>query len=105
MDHVRWVSDCIIETGFCGSSAIYLLSPLSVVAEGERADEIRLDDPVLFVGQYIVIVEPGDGRSPQDREAITNWLKIIGVEQCPVSKRGMNRRSSASKVLPRWTFR
>ncbi len=105
VDHVRWVSDCIIETGFRGSSAMYLLSPLSVVAEGERADEIRPDDHILLVGQYIVVVDPGDGRAPQHKESITNWLKIIGVEQCPVSRRGMNRRSSLSKVLPRWTFR
>lgn len=105
VDHVRWVSNSIIETGFCGSSATYLLSPLSVVTEAERADEIRTDDPVLLIGQYVVIVEPGNERSPQDMEAITNWLKIICIEQSPVSRRGMNRRSSASKVLPRWTFR
>lgn len=105
VEHVRWVSDTMIETRFYALSATYLLSPLSVVAEGERADEVRPNDPVLLIGQYVVIVEPGDGHSPQEKEAITNWLKIVGVEQCPASRRGMNRRSSASKVLPRWTFR
>lgn len=104
VERVKWVTDVIIEIGFHGSTANYLLSPLSTVAEAERTDEIRTNDAVLLVGQYVVIVEPSEGQLPQDKEAITNWLKIIGVEQTPVSRRGMNRTDNASKVLPRWMF-
>lgn len=102
---VRWITDAIVEVCFDGLNAKYMLSPLTAIVEGERSDEIRPNDQVLLVGQYVVVVEPGEERSPQPAEAVTNWMKIIGIEQYPVSKRGLNRRENTSKVLPRWTFR
>ena len=105
VERVRWVTDAIIEVGLGGLKANYMLSPLTAVAEAERADEIRLNDAVIMIGQYVVVVEPGEGQSTQDKEAVTNWLKIIGVEQQPVSRRGMNRMDDSYKVLPRWRFR
>jgi hypothetical protein len=102
---VRWVTEALIEVGFYGLSALYLLSPLVDVAEGERADEIRANDTILLLGQYVVVVELGEDQPPHAKEAVTNWLKIVGVEQYPVSRRGMNRTDDATKILPRWTFR
>ena len=54
--HVKWITDCIIEAEFSGLTAKYLLSPLAAVLEGEQADEIRSDDAILLVGQYVVVV-------------------------------------------------
>jgi hypothetical protein len=105
VERVRWVTTDIVEIGFYGLSANYLLSPLAAVAEAERADEIRANDAIILVGQYVVVVELGEGQPPQAKETVTNWLKIIGVEQCPISKRGMNRTDHVTKMLPRWTFR
>jgi hypothetical protein len=105
VEHVRWITEDLVEVSFYGFSAIYLLSPLATVAEGERADEIRANDAIILVGHYVVVVELGEGQPPQAKEAVTNWLKIIGVEQYPVSRRGMNRTDDVTKILPRWTFR
>lgn len=105
VERVTWVTDTIIEISFYGSSAKFTLSPLAAVTEGERADEIRPNDTIILLGQYVVVVELGEGQSSRDKEAITNWLKIVGVEQNPVSRRGMNRSQHASKGLARWTFR
>lgn len=105
IERVRWITDSLVEAGFYDSSANYLLSPLTAVAENEQADEIRSNDTIILVGQYVVVVELAEGCSPHGKETITNWLKIIGVEQQPTSRRGMNRNNDASKVLPRWMFR
>jgi hypothetical protein len=73
VEHVRWITDAIIEIRFYGISANYLLSPLAPVAERERADEIRPNNATILLGQYIVVVEPGEeGQSSQNREAVTN---------------------------------
>jgi hypothetical protein len=103
--HVEWITDCIIEAEFSGLTARYLLSPLAAIPEGERSDEIHANDAVLLVGQYVVVVEPGEGQPAQENEAVTNWLKIVGVEQCTVTKRGMNRIQNSRNALAQWSFR
>lgn len=104
-NHVRWITDAIVEVEFSGLTAKYLLSPLATVPEGERADEIRPDDAILLVGQYVVVVEAGDGQSPYVKESITNWLKIIGIEQQhALTKRGMNKVRNSKNMLARWSF-
>lgn len=107
VEHVRWITDPIIKIRFYGISAKCLLSPRAPVAGGEWADEIRPNDATILLGQYVAVVQPGEeGQSSQNREAVTNWLKIIGVEQYSfASRRGTSRASNTHKVLPRWTFR
>jgi hypothetical protein len=88
VDHVVWISDDIIEISFHNVPAKYFVSPLRPVLEGERLDEVRPRDEVLLLGQYIMVVEAEEG----GLGIVTNWLKITGLEQGAVSRRGMNRR-------------
>jgi hypothetical protein len=88
VDHVVWISDDIIEISFHNVPAKYFVSPLQPVLEGERLDEVRPRDEVLLVGQYAMVVEAEEG----GLGIVTNWLKITGLEQGAISRRGMNRR-------------
>jgi hypothetical protein len=88
VDRTVWISDDIIEISFHGMPAKYFVSPLRPVLEGERFDEVQVRDQVLLVGQYVVVVEAEEG----GLGVVTNWLKITGMEQGAVSRRGMNRK-------------
>jgi hypothetical protein len=104
VERVQWITDAIIEVSSYGMQAKFLLSPLDAVSVNERDDEIRPNDAIILLGQYVV-VEPGEERSAQSRESITNRLKIIGIEQYPATKRGMNRTQNSKNSLQRWAFR
>lgn len=94
VEHATWISDDIIEISFQGIAAKYFVSPLRSVLEGERFDEVQVRDSVLLVGQYMVVVEAEDN----GLGIVTNWLKITGLEQGAVSRRGMNRRREEAPI-------
>jgi hypothetical protein len=105
VENVKWVANAIIEVSFFNADCRLLLAPLTSVSERDRTDEVRPNDAVILVGQYIVVVDSGDGSSPHTYEAFVNWLKIVSVEQYSASRRGLNRKRTSSEVLPRWSFR
>jgi hypothetical protein len=102
VNRVTWVSEDVIEVFFYGSAMKYFISPLRPVLESEQWEELKDNDQVLLVGQYIVVVEPGDPQARQPEE-IVNRLKTPGVEEEVVSRRGMNKRREAP--MGRYCFR
>jgi hypothetical protein len=102
VNRVIWASEDVIEVFFYGTAAKYFVSPLRPVLESEQWEELKENDQVLLVGQYIVVVDPGDPQVRQPEE-IVNWLKITGVEEEAVSRRGMNKRREAP--MGRYCFR
>lgn len=102
VNRVIWVSEDVIEVFFYGSAVKYFIAPLRPVLESEQWEEVKEDDQVLLVGQYIVVVDPGDPQMRQPEE-IVNWLKITGVEEEVVSRRGMSKRREAP--MGRYCFR
>jgi len=54
--NVRWINEELVEVHFRDDNRKFSLSPLRPVTREEQGWEIRPDDKVLMVGQYIVIV-------------------------------------------------
>lgn len=102
VNRVIWASEDVIEVFFYGTAVKYFVSPLRPVLESEQWEELKENDQVLLVGQYIVVVDPGDAQGRQPEE-IVNWLKMTGVEEEVVSRRGMNKRREAP--VGRYCFR
>jgi len=68
----------------------YTVSPLKEVNSVGREDEIRVGDIALLVGYYMVIAESVD--VPQGYGySMTNYLRIIDVEERAGTRRGRNR--------------
>ncbi|KAL8937938.1 MAG: hypothetical protein Q9211_003437 [Gyalolechia sp. 1 TL-2023] len=100
--NIRWLSDEVIELSLQNQSSKMFVSPLKPVPEGYRDDEIRVNDIISLVGQYIAVGEPDDSdrQEPCPLLIMTNYLRITGMEEQNRSRRGMNRgRHMEEKVL------
>ncbi|KAL9607950.1 MAG: hypothetical protein Q9167_007188 [Letrouitia subvulpina] len=90
---VKWLSDEVIELTLRNQPSKIFATPLKPVPEGYRHDEIRINDVVSLMGQYVAISEPDeDPRGERGLPLImTNYLRITGTEEQNRSRRGMNR--------------
>ncbi|KAL8662362.1 MAG: hypothetical protein Q9202_004757 [Teloschistes flavicans] len=90
---VRWLSDDLIELSLRNQASKLFATPLKPVPEGFRDDEIRVNDIVSLMGQYIAVGEPEctNAREPYGNLIMTNYLRIAGMEEQNRSRRGMNR--------------
>jgi hypothetical protein len=108
VDAVHWLSEDQAELTFKSGMKV-IVSPLEFVDEGERADEIREGDSVMFAGQYLIVAEI-ERASPYSQNGnpaylMTNYLKIVSVEdegQYVSSRRGRNRAESNVVMSTMW---
>jgi len=94
---VLWVSAEIVEIMFYGHPMKYFVSPLKAgVAEHEREDEVKEDDKVILMGQYMAVVEPLDGGAQDNGQ---NWYPHVqgqpGPRLVPVHDQNGFRRPPA----------
>ena len=70
----------------------YFVTPLVPVLEGERDDEVQVDDIAILAGQYIIIAVVAEDSTPENPGfTMTNYLKITSVEMQNRTRRGMNK--------------
>ena len=104
VNDVNWLNEDIIELSLKDQSAKVYATPLKPVEEAYREDEVRIGDTAILVGKYIILAETdGDCSDPGAGYLMTNYLRVTAVEEQLRSRRGANRRQTASHLT--WTFR
>lgn len=81
----------------------YTVRPLKLVNEIGRIDEIQVGDKVLLVGHYMVVAMEEEHPQGGPCWSMTNWLRVVGVEEGLTSRRGRNRAQN-SEVLETTVF-
>ena len=86
----RWLTDKLIELSLSHPRPKIFATPLKFVPEGHRDDEVRIGDVAVLVGQYVIIgeVDEEHGGSPL---SMTNYLRIVSIEEQNLSRRSKNR--------------
>ena len=88
----HWLNDEIIELKLTPGELKLFVSPLELVPEGYRDDEVKIGDIGFLVGHFLAIAERDVTQSRADAPLImTNYLKIMGQEMVKVGRRGQNR--------------
>ena len=100
---VRWLTAKVIELSFVQQRPKIFVTTLKPIAEGHRADEVRAGDIATLVGHYVAIGEK-DGEHASGPLIMTNYLKIVSVEEQSQSRRGKNREGE-SESKTRCCFR
>jgi hypothetical protein len=123
VEHVAWADD-VIEVTFAGQPVRYFVKPLRALHEHEKEEELRVNDNVLLLGGYLVVVEPSDqeyepivhgnghphgydprppwvqqGSRRRPLEAVVSWLKVTGIEAAAEQRRGKNRQQGSAPGL------
>ncbi|KAF1808585.1 hypothetical protein P152DRAFT_462310 [Eremomyces bilateralis CBS 781.70] len=87
-----WLAHNVIEVGLQNDPNRYFVSPLKFVEEGDRNDEIQVEDHAILAGQYMIIAEGNDNLRVIGNLIMTNCLRIISVEEVNRTRRGANRQ-------------
>ena len=102
---VKWLTDNVIELSLSTQSAKVYATPLEPIDEGCRDDEVRVDDIVMLLGQYVIIAEEDEYSSdPNEAFIMTNYLKVTSIEEQTRTRRGRNRKPQ-SETMSCYTFR
>lgn len=89
---VKWLTGEVIELALYQRPAKLFVTPLKAVEEGYRDDEVRVGDIAMLLGQYVAIGERGeDGYGQNAAFSMTNYLRIVSMEEQNQSRRGQNR--------------
>ena len=96
---VKWLTRKIIELSLSEPPSKVVVTPLKPVPEGYRDDEVRVGDMAMLVGQYVAIGEPiQECPVPHAACSMTNYLKIVSVEEQNQSRRGKNRGQDSNAM-------
>lgn len=102
---VRWSNDEYIELYLQHQPFKIIVAPLRHVPEAYRDDEVRKGDIALFVGQYLAIGVHEEQTTEENAPLLmTNYLRIISMEEQPRSRRGLNRGHN-KETQSRWSFK
>jgi hypothetical protein len=99
---VNWLSADAVELHFIGTNSTVIVTPLESVPEEEQDDEVTVGDTVLFVGQYLLVIEKVEGfptSSYTVPERAVNFLKLTSMSEEKRSKRGKNREQTDSRLV------
>ena len=89
---VKWLTGEVIELALYQRPAKLFVTPLKPVPEGYRDDEVRVGDIAMLLGQYVAIGERGEeGYGQNAAFSMTNYLRIVSMEEQNQSRRGKNR--------------
>ena len=98
--YVTWLAENIVEVSLERSPSKYLLTPLAPADEGDRAEEIRVDDIVVLAGQYMIVAAPNDSfHSPDPPLIMTNYLRLTSIEEPYRTRRGRNRVQPVTSMI------
>ncbi|QDS73362.1 hypothetical protein FKW77_007105 [Venturia effusa] len=86
-----WRTNDLADVVLDGSVLRYTVKPLNPVHGVGRDDEIQEGDRVLLVGYYMVIAVEEELPAGGVGWCMTNWMRVVGVEEGLVSRRGRNR--------------
>ena len=97
---VQWLTGEVIELSLHQQPSKLFVTPLKPVPEGYRDDEVRVGDIAMLLGQYVAIGERDeDSYGPNPAFSMTNYLRIVSMEEQNQSRRGKNRiQDSDAKV-------
>lgn len=96
---VKWLTAELVELYLSQQPSKLVVTPLKSVPEGYRGDEVRVGDTAMLLGQYVAIGEREEGsREPNGKFIMTNYLKIVSMEEQNKSRRGKNRREDSSAM-------
>ena len=94
--NVRWLTDEVIELSLDQRDAKIFVTPLKPVPEGYRNDEARSGDLAVLLGRFVAIGEyTNDSSGPNAVFSMTNYLRIVNMEEPAQSRRGKNRADEA----------
>ncbi len=98
---VKWLTGDLIELSLYQEPSKLFVTPLKSVPEGHRDDEVRVGDIAMLLGQYVAIGERDeDSSGPNVPFSMTNYLRIVSMEEQNQSRRGKNRiQESDAKVV------
>lgn len=98
---VSWLNSELVELRLDGRPSKLFVTPLKPCPEGYRSDEVRVGDIAVLLGQYVAIGEDNnDGTGPHNALSMTNYLRIISMEDQNQSRRGKNRlQESDARVV------
>ncbi|KAI9775614.1 MAG: hypothetical protein M1839_001015 [Geoglossum umbratile] len=99
---VNWLSSDAVELHFAGSNSTVIATPLESVSEEDQDDEVTAGDTVVFVGQYLLVIEKAESHTPGSYivpERAVNFLKLTSMEYERKSKRGMNRAKKHNTLV------
>lgn len=92
IDGVKWLTGEVIELPLHQQPSKLFVTPLKRVSEVHRDDEFRLRDIAMLLGQYVAIGEWDEDSSGSDAPfSMTNYVRIVSVEEQNQSRRGKNR--------------
>ena len=90
---VQWLRDGLIELSLDEQQRKLFVTTLKAVPEGQRGDEVRTEDIAILLGQYVAIGEPiEEAYRPSTALIMTNYLKIVSMEEQTQTRRAKNRR-------------
>ncbi|KAM0797109.1 hypothetical protein BDR22DRAFT_824619 [Usnea florida] len=96
---VKWLTVELIELYLSQQPSKLVVTPLKSVPEGYRGDEVRIGDTAMLLGQYVAIGEREEGsRGTNGLIIMTNYLKIVSMEEQNKSRRGKNRREDSDAM-------
>ncbi|KAI9774146.1 MAG: hypothetical protein M1840_005239 [Geoglossum simile] len=99
---VNWLSRDAVELHFVGTNTTVIVTPLESIPEEDQDDEVTVGDTVLFVGQYLLVIEKVDGYPPSSYtvpERAVNFLKLTSTSEEKRSRRGKNRERTDSRFV------
>ena len=97
---VKWLTVELVELSLSQQPSKLVVTPLKSVPEGYRDDEVRVGDTAMLLGQYIATGEREQGsREANGKLIMTNYLKIVSMEEQNQSRRGKNRREDSNAMV------
>jgi hypothetical protein len=100
---LAWRTNELADVTLDRSALRYTVRPLKVVIGLGRDDEIQVGDKVLLVGHYMVVAVEEEHPQGGLGWSMTNYLRVVGVEEGLTSRRGRNRAQN-SEVLETSVF-
>ena len=99
VNSIRWLKDDLIELSLSSHEGRVFVTPLRYVEEDDRQDEVQQGDIVVLAGRFVIIAEDGSRGGESNSELfMTNYLKIMGMEEQKRTRRGGNRARQSDAV-------
>ena len=93
---IEWLQNGLIELSLKSQQQKLFVTTLKPTPEGQRHDEVQIGDVAILVGQFVAIGEHIQGRYGSSTALImTNYLKIVSMEEQTQTRRGKNRRQQS----------